>query len=55
MQLFGAEPAAALAAQLEAAVRENRIDGMEQQLVLLCAEVDNVVRALQQVVVAPTQ
>lgn len=50
LQLFGARPAAELAAQMESAASQGQGVGMETCLELLCAEVEKVVHALKQVV-----
>jgi PAS domain S-box-containing protein len=50
LSLFGAEPAAELAAKMEATAMNGDENGLDVELALLCAEVDQVLQALHQVV-----
>lgn len=52
LNLFGAQPAADLAAQMESVASQGLDVGLETCLELLCAEVEQVVQALKQVVPA---
>ncbi len=50
LNLFGAQPAAEVAAQMELAASQGQVDGMAQHVAQLCSNVEQVIAALRQVV-----
>ena len=50
LNLFGAQPAADVAAHMELAAGQGQVDGMAQHLAQLCSNVEQVITALRQVV-----
>ena len=50
LSLFGAQPAADVAAEMELAASQGQVEGMAQNVAQLCSNVEQVIAALRQVV-----